>query len=87
MLGRRWWTDWRPVAVQRLKVLPTNSATANFNLFFSGKTDLIQDTRSIPPTLVQDIKSEPYFHSNPFGATSFLRFNVKRKPFDDVRVR
>jgi oligopeptide transport system substrate-binding protein len=78
---------WRPVAVHSLKVLPTNNATACFNLFFSGKTDLIQDTRSIPPTLVQDIKDRPYFHSNPFGATSFLRFNVKRKPFDDVRVR
>ena len=45
------------------------------------------DTRSIPATLVADIKNQPYFHANPFGATSFLRFNVKRKPFDDVRVR
>jgi oligopeptide transport system substrate-binding protein len=78
---------WRPVAVHRIKVLPTNNATACFNLFFSGKSDLIQDTRSIPSALVQDIKNEPYFHSNPFGATSFVRFNVKRKPFDDVRVR
>ena len=72
---------WRPVAVHRIKVLPTNNATACFNLFFSGKTDLIQDTRSIPSALVQDIKDKPYFHSNPFGATSFVRFNVKRKPF------
>jgi oligopeptide transport system substrate-binding protein len=78
---------WRPVAVHRLKVLPTNNPTSCFNLFYSGKTDLIQDTRSIPPALVQDIKNKPYFHSNPFGATSFVRFNVKRKPFDDVRVR
>jgi len=36
---------------------------------------------------VPDIREKPYFHSNPFGATSFIRFNVKRKPFDDVRVR
>jgi oligopeptide transport system substrate-binding protein len=78
---------WRPVAVHRLKILPTNNATSCFNLFYSHKTDLILDTRSIPPALVQDIKNEPYFHANPFGATSFLRFNVKRKPFDDVRVR
>ncbi len=78
---------WRPVAVHRIKVLPTNNATACFNLFFSGKSDLIQDTRSIPSALVQDIKDKPYFHSNPFGATSFVRFNVKRRPFDDVRVR
>jgi oligopeptide transport system substrate-binding protein len=78
---------WRPVPVHRIKVLPTNSPTACFNLFYSRKTDLILDTRSIPSTLVQDIKDKPYFHANPFGATSFMRFNVKRKPFDDVRVR
>jgi oligopeptide transport system substrate-binding protein len=78
---------WRPVPVHRIKVLPTNSPTACFNLFYSHKTDLILDTRSIPSTLVQDIKDKPYFHANPFGATSFVRFNVKRRPFDDVRVR
>jgi len=78
---------WRPVPVKRIKVLPTNNATACFNLFYSHKSDLIVDTRSIPSTLVSSIKDQPYFHANPFGATSFVRFNVKRKPFDDVRVR
>jgi oligopeptide transport system substrate-binding protein len=78
---------WRPVAVHRIKVLPTSSPTACFNLFYSRKTDLILDTRSIPSGLVQDIKDTPYFHANPFGATSFLRYNVTRKPFDDPRVR
>ncbi len=78
---------WRPVPVHRIKVLPTNSPTACFNLFYARKTDLILDTRSIPSDLVQDIRNKPYFHANPFGATSFMRFNVKRKPFDDVRVR
>jgi ABC-type transport system substrate-binding protein len=70
-----------------MKVLPTANANTTFNLFYSHKTDLILDTRSIPSTLVADIKDKPYFHANPFGATTFLRFNVKRKPFDDVRVR
>lgn len=78
---------WRPVPIHRIKVLPTNNATACFNLFYSKKTDLVIDKTSIPPTLVQDIKNQPYFHANPFGATSFIRCNVKRKPFDDVRVR
>jgi oligopeptide transport system substrate-binding protein len=78
---------WRPVPVHRIKVLPTNSPTAVFNLFYSRKSDLVLDTRSIPSTLVKDIKDQPYFHATPFGATSFMRFNVKRKPFDDVRVR
>ncbi|HEV3270635.1 MAG TPA: peptide ABC transporter substrate-binding protein [Candidatus Methylacidiphilales bacterium] len=78
---------WRRVPIHRIKVLPTSSPTACFNLFYSGKTDLILDTRSIPSTLVQDLRKEPYFHSNPYGATSFVCLNVKRKPFDDVRVR
>ena len=78
---------WRPVAIHRLKVLPTSNATACFNLFYSKKTDLIGDTRSIPSELVQDIKDKPYFHATPFGATSFMRFNVKRAPFTDPRVR
>jgi len=78
---------WKPVPVHRMKVLPTSNANTTFNLFYSHKTDLVLDTRSIPSTLVADIKDKPYFHANPFGATTFLRFNVKRKPFDDVRVR
>jgi oligopeptide transport system substrate-binding protein len=78
---------WRPVAVHRIKVLPTSSPMATFNLFFSHKSDLVLDTRSIPATLVSDLANEPYFHSNPYGATSFIRFNVTRKPFNDVRVR
>jgi oligopeptide transport system substrate-binding protein len=78
---------WRPVPIHRIKVLPTNNATACLNLFYSKKTDLIIDKASIPPPLVPDLRDKPYFHANPFGATSFIRFNVKRKPFDDVLVR
>ena len=78
---------WRPVAVHRIKVLPINNAMTCFNVFCSHKADLVLDTRSVPSILKADIKDEPYTHSNPFGATSFIRFNVKRKPFDDVRVR
>jgi len=78
---------WRPVPIHRIKVLPTNNATACFNLFYSKKTDLVIDKTSVPPQLVPDIRNQPYFHANPFGATSFIRCNVKRKPFDDMRVR
>jgi oligopeptide transport system substrate-binding protein len=78
---------WKPVAIPRIKVLPTANATACFNLFYSRKTDLIIDKNSIPPNLVADLRDKPYFHSDPFGATAFLRFNVKRAPFTDVRVR
>jgi oligopeptide transport system substrate-binding protein len=78
---------WRKVGIHRIRVLPTSNPTAAFNLFYSGKTDLILDKASIPPMLVSAIREQPYFHAVPFGGTMFLRFNVKRKPFDDVRVR
>jgi oligopeptide transport system substrate-binding protein len=78
---------WHPVAIHRIKVLPTDNATACFNLFYSKKTDVILDKTSIPAELVPDIRSKAYFHANPFGATTFIRFNVTHKPFDDVRVR
>jgi oligopeptide transport system substrate-binding protein len=78
---------WKPVPIRRIKVLPTRDANTCFNLFYSGKTDLILDTSSIPPTILPDLRHKSYYHPNPFGATTFIRFNVKRKPFDDVRVR
>jgi oligopeptide transport system substrate-binding protein len=37
--------------------------------------------------LLPDIRKQPYYHRNPIGATTFVRFNVKRPPFNDVRVR
>ncbi len=78
---------WRPVAIKRIRVLPVRDANTCYNLFYSGKIDLILDQSSIPPVLLPDIRKQPYFHPNPIGATTFVRFNVKRHPFDDVRVR
>ena len=78
---------WRPLPFKRIKVLPTSSPTTCLNLFASGKADLILDKNSIPSTLIDDLRKEPYFHTNPFGGTAFLRYNVKRKPFNDIRVR
>ncbi len=78
---------WTKVDFKRIKVLPTANATTCLNLFSSGKVDLILDKNSVPASLVDDLRNEPYFHANPFGGTAFLRFNVTRKPFDDLRVR
>ena len=78
---------WGQIGFKRIKVLPTSNATTSLNLFASGKTDLILDKNSVPASLVDDLRDKPYFHTNPFGGTAFLRYNVKRKPFDDIRVR
>jgi oligopeptide transport system substrate-binding protein len=78
---------YKPVPIRRIKVLPTRDPNTCLNLFSSGKTDLILDQTSVPSVLLPDIRRQPYYHPNPFGATTFLRFNVKRPPFNDVRVR
>ena len=78
---------YKPVPVHRIKVSPVRDQNTCFNLFASGKIDLVLDQSSLPAVLLPDIRKKPYYHANPFGATTFIRFNVKRPPFTDVRVR
>ena len=78
---------YKPVPVRRIRVSPIRDQNSCFNLFATGKIDLVLDQASLPAVLLPDIRQKPYYHSNPFGATTFIRFNVKRPPFNDVRVR
>ncbi len=80
---------WRAsqVQIQEIAALTTSSATTAFNLFYSGKADLIMDKGLIPTLMIEPLRKKPYFHSNPFLATYFYRFNVTRKPFNHPKVR
>jgi oligopeptide transport system substrate-binding protein len=80
---------WRASSVhfKVIDALPTSNANTSFNLFYAGKADMIIDKGQIPQLILNEIRNEPYFHANPFLATYFYRFNVTRKPFNDVRVR
>jgi oligopeptide transport system substrate-binding protein len=80
---------WRKevVRLQRIDALSVNQATTAFNLFYSGKTDLLLDKGSVPVQFMDELKTKPYFQLNPFLATYFYRFNVTRKPLNDPRVR
>lgn len=75
------------VTFDRIDALSVTSATTAFNLFHSGMADLILDKGLVPTFFIDAIRKEPYFHSSPILGTYFYRFNVTRKPFDDVRVR
>jgi oligopeptide transport system substrate-binding protein len=79
--------DAENVALETVDILPISKANTAFNFYASGEADLIMDKGLAPPSLLDELMQRPDFHAAPFLGTYFLRYNVTRKPFDDVRVR
>ena len=75
------------VGMKSVDVLPAARAITAFNFYETGLADLIMDKNLAPTPLLGELKKRPDFHADPFLGNYFMRFNVKRKPFDDVRVR
>jgi oligopeptide transport system substrate-binding protein len=68
-------------------VLPAPAPNTAFNLYHSGVADLMLDKSLVPTSLVPDLKKRADYHATPILATYFIRYNTKRAPFSDVRVR
>ena len=75
------------VRVNTVDVLPAPSPNTAFNFYHSGVADIILDKSLVPTSLVPDLKKRSDYHATPILATYFIRYNVKRAPFADVRVR
>lgn len=75
------------VGMNTVDALPTSSATTAFNFYSTGQVDLLIDKGLVPNQILDDLRKRPDFHSSPFLATYFLRFNVTKPPFNDPRVR
>lgn len=82
----RYW-DQQNVAMETIDVLPMDNPNAAINFFLTGGVDLIMDKGMVPPTMIDELKKKPFFHSSPFLGTYFFRFNTSKPPFNDVRVR
>ena len=75
------------VALKTVYFYPTQDASAALKRFRAGEFDLVFD--STPPQSIdwlrrhmpKELKLYPYI------LTQYFQFNVKRKPFDDLRVR
>jgi oligopeptide transport system substrate-binding protein len=67
--------------------LPIGSSTTALNLYETGAADIVWDKDLVPVELLDVLLKRPDFHVYPMLGTYFIRFNVKKKPFDDVRVR
>lgn len=68
-------------------LLPCVSASTALNLYETGQADIVWDKELVPTELIDILRQRDDFHSFDYLGTYFLRFNVTRKPFDDVRVR
>jgi oligopeptide transport system substrate-binding protein len=79
--------DQAHVRLQTVDLLPTDNSITAYNFYASKVADLILDKGLTPPSLIPELKKRPDFHAGPFLGDYFIRFNVTRKPFDDVRVR
>ena len=82
----RYW-DAANTKLNTVDVLPAPSPNTAFNFYHSGVADIIMDKSLVPTSLVPDLKKRADYHATPILATYFIRYNVKRAPFTDVRVR
>ncbi|VVM08518.1 Periplasmic oligopeptide-binding protein [Methylacidimicrobium cyclopophantes] len=82
---RYWRAD--TVRIPWIEALAVTRASTAFNLFASGKADLVLDKGLIPTFFLSELRNKPYFHSAPFLATYFYRINVTSPPLKDPRVR
>jgi oligopeptide transport system substrate-binding protein len=68
-------------------LLPCSLAATALNLYESGQADIVWDKELVPTELVDVLRKRDDFHRFDYLGTYFIRINVTRKPFDDVRVR
>jgi len=82
----RYW-DAATVQLERVDFLSGDSPTTSLNLLLTGEVDVLIERNLIPLELNDVLLKRPDFHTFSYLGTYFIRFNVTRKPFDDVRVR
>jgi oligopeptide transport system substrate-binding protein len=70
-----------------LDLLPVGAANAAINLYLHDQADLAWDKELVPAELLDVLLKRPDFHTFNYLGTYFVRFNVAKKPFDDLRVR
>jgi oligopeptide transport system substrate-binding protein len=86
MVKNQMYRDAPKVKIQKITALAINDENATLNLFNKNQIDWTGEN-SLSSTRVPALRSEPSFRINPYFATGMWLFNVKHKPFDDVRVR
>jgi oligopeptide transport system substrate-binding protein len=82
----RYW-DAANTQLQIVDVLPVGLPNTALSLYETGAADVIWDKDLLPTEQFDIIKKRPDSHTFTYLGTYFFRFNLTRKPFNDVRVR
>ncbi|MEW6304378.1 MAG: peptide ABC transporter substrate-binding protein [Verrucomicrobiota bacterium] len=82
----RYW-DVQSVRNELVDFLPVDSPNTALNLYLTGEADVIWDKGLVPTELMDVLRERPDCHTFDYLGTYFVRCNLTRKPFDDVRVR
>ena len=88
IVGERSPTYWDRANVQldQIRFLPVESIDAEERMFRRGQLD---KTYELPLVKIDEYRRDrpESYRQDPYYGSYFFRFNVTRKPFDDVRVR
>ncbi len=82
----RYW-DAANTALEVVDLLTVANPATAFNLYETGRADVIWDRTLVPPELLDRLRSRPDCHRFDFLAVYFVRCNTTRPPLDDPRVR
>ena len=78
-----WWNRKR-MRLSKMVIRAIAEQGTSMSEYLAGGVDWI---RSIPAARVEDAQAHPDYYVAPYLGSYFFRFNVTKKPFDDVRVR
>jgi oligopeptide transport system substrate-binding protein len=82
----RYW-DAPHTALEVVDLLTIANPTTAFNLYETGRADVIWDRNLVPAELLDLLRARPDCHRFDFLAVYFVRCNTTRPPLDDPRVR
>lgn len=74
------------VALERIWVLPIDQPNTALNLYETRGADFL-DESNVPRPLIDVLLTRDDMHRAPYLGSYFVRCNVTRPPFDDVRLR
>jgi oligopeptide transport system substrate-binding protein len=78
--------DHDQVRLDKIVLMPISDQSQNTNLYRSGELDYVRNLY-LPDALIPALSKRKDFQSSSFFGSYYLEFNIKRKPFNDIRVR